>query len=599
MNDLSAFHFIRPYSLLLLIPYAVLSIQLLRNKKNQGNWSTICDSALLPYLLQHQSLASNRWPSIAIALTSLLAIFALAGPTWQRLPAPVFRNESALVIALDLSASMNAADTKPNRLVRARYKIADLLNHRKDGQTALLVFAGDAFTVTPLTNDVDTIENQLNALTTELMPIQGNLAQPALAKAVDLLKQAGLQQGHILFVTDGVEFNKSEVSTKLSSNYQLSVLAVGSKEGAPISLPEGGFLKDSQGSIVVSQLEESNLNKLVELGHGIYQPTTVDDTDIQHLLATIDKAEKQQGKASNDLQLEQWSDQGPWLLLLVLPVMALTFRKGFLCVALLLLSYPLPKTSYALDWQDLWHSKDQQAQQAYNQGNFTKAAELFSDPDWKAAAQYRAGQYDQSLESLKNSQTSSNAYNRGNALAQAGQLEAALKSYDEALARNPSDSDAQYNRDIVKKALNQQKQNQNQDKQEDKPTESDSKNTEPEQSADQQSNDGKPEQKTEQKASDQQQSANDQQSTETGNDAPKDTNNLKAQNQQNSEPADNDAKDHTQETTTPSLSTHDKDTKEQQQANEQWLKRIPDDPAGLLRRKFKYQYGQRKSAGNY
>jgi len=103
-------------------------------------------------------------------LAAWLTIIALAGPTWQRLPSPAFRNESALIIALNLSASMDAADIKPSRIAKARYKIADLLKQRKDGQTALLVYGGDAFTVTPLTSDVATISSQLEALTTDIMP---------------------------------------------------------------------------------------------------------------------------------------------------------------------------------------------------------------------------------------------------------------------------------------------------------------------------------------------------------------------------------------------------------------------------------------------
>lgn len=114
--------------------------------------------------------------------------FALAAPSWKRLPAPVFRNTASLVIALNLSESMNAEDIKPSRLVRARYKIADLLAQYKDGQIALLVYSGAAFMVTPLTNDIETIQSQLEALTTHIMPIAGNNPVAGLTKAVELFK---------------------------------------------------------------------------------------------------------------------------------------------------------------------------------------------------------------------------------------------------------------------------------------------------------------------------------------------------------------------------------------------------------------------------
>ena len=166
------FHFIRPYWLLALIPFLGVFSLLLKNKLSAGNWSSVCDAELLPYLLQDKAVNDSRWTLTTGAMASLLVIIALAGPTWKRLPSPVFRNDSALVIALSLAPSMDAEDIKPSRLIRARYKISDILAQRKDGQTALLVYAGDAFTVTPLTDDTETIESQLEALTTSIMRVQ-------------------------------------------------------------------------------------------------------------------------------------------------------------------------------------------------------------------------------------------------------------------------------------------------------------------------------------------------------------------------------------------------------------------------------------------
>ena len=432
--NLTDFHFIRPYWLLAVIPYMVILVLMLRNKLNQGNWSAVCDAALLPYILQEKAARQSRWPLTAGAIAALLVIIALAGPTWERLPSPVFRNDSAVVIALDLSRSMDAADIKPSRLIRARYKIADILKQRKDGQTALLVYAGDAFTVTPLTDDTETIASQLEALNTDIMPSQGSDTVLALEKAVELLKQAGLQKGQILLVTDGVDMDKTLAAVKSLDKYQLSILGVGTDDGAPIALPEGGFLKDERGNIVVPKLNSHELAKLAQTGNGVYQTITVNDADIQTVLAALDKPVQQQGKENTSLLLEQWADKGPWLLLLVLPLAALTFRKGLLCFALLLI-LPLPKNSYALGWQDLWQTKDQQAQQAFNKQDYAKAAAQFENPDWKAAAHYKAGEYDKALENLKNSKSSaSSAYNQGNALAQAGQLEEAVKAYEKALA---------------------------------------------------------------------------------------------------------------------------------------------------------------------
>jgi Ca-activated chloride channel homolog len=594
------FHFIRPYWLLAIIPFVVIVVLMVRNKLRLGNWSAVCDEELLPYLLQEKAVNQSRWPLTTGAIAALLVIIALAGPTWQRLPSPVFRNESALVIALDLSRSMDAEDIKPSRLIRARYKIADILKQRKDGQTALLVYAGDTFTVTPLTDDTETIDSQLSALTTAIMPSEGSNTELVLEKAVDLFKQAGLQKGGILLVTDGANVNKTLPAVKALDGYSLSIMGVGTADGAPIALPEGGFLKDGQGTIVIPKLNAGDLAKLAQAGKGVYQTITANDADIQTLLATMDKPVQQQGKENKNLLLDQWADKGPWLLLLVLPLAALSFRKGLLCFALLLL-LPLPKNSYAFQWQDLWQSKDQQAQQAYKNNQFEQAAKLFENPDWKAAAQYKAAQ--QELGEMKSPKTATGFYNQGNVLAKSSRFEEAIKAYDEALKRATDDQqlikDAKYNKELVEKELEKQKQKQQQDNKQDDKQQKSEKNSQQEkkgdkseQSEEQKASEQKPEQSEEKKS--QQQQADEQKSAENKEqqNKPEEKKPDTGKPQQAGQKKDEDKEQ-------PKQAPADaQPSDEQQQANEQWLKRIPDDPAGLLQRKFKYQYGQRKHQSN-
>jgi len=294
--------------------------------------------------------------------------------------------------------------------------------------------------------------------------------------------------------------------------------------------------------------------------------------------------------------LDQWEDKGPWVLLLVLPLAALSFRKGLLCFALLLL-LPLPKNSYAFEWQDLWQSKDQQAQQAYKNNQFEQAAKLFENPDWKAAAHYKVGEYDKALENLKNNRSALSAlsalsaYNQGNALAQSGQLEQAIKAYEKALTINPDDSDAKYNKALVEKELEKQKQEQQQQDDKQQQSKEDSQpgkeGDKSEKSEEQKKSEQKPEQSEEKKS--QQQQADEQASPE----------NKEQQNKPEEKKPDTDkahqaeqkkveGKEQPKQTPANALPSN-----EEQQANEQWLKRIPDDPAGLLKRKFKYQYGQK------
>lgn len=584
---MAEFHFIRPFWLLALLPYLVIIGLLVKSKLDQGNWAQICDTELLPYILQEKAVHRSRWPLMTAAIAGLLAIIAIAGPTWERLPSPVFRNVSALVIALDLSRSMDAADIKPSRLRRARFKIADILKQRKDGQTALIVYAGDAFTVTPLTNDTETINNQLSALTTSIMPSPGSDTATALQQAVSLLIQSGLNSGDILLVTDGVKFDQVEDEISKLKAYRLSVLAVGTADGAPIKQAQGDFLKNSAGEIVIPKLDSSTLRKLANTGGGRFQLLTNDSSDINSLQNFFDRRTDYEDKDASDLLLDQWLERGPWLLLLVLPLAALSFRRGVLTVVFLLLM-PIPKTSYALEWQDLWQTGDQQGQKLFAEEQYQQASEQFDNPEWKASAQYKAGQHEQVIETLKDVKTSDAFYNTGNAHTQLQQFKNAIDAYDNALELDPNNADAKENRELVKKLLEQQEQqqqsgNDNQESNEQDQSESDQnqQSQDNESESDQQSDESSQEQSQDSEQSPDQQQNNAEPSEQDSSEA------------QSPEPSESDQPEPSDETAEPMASPESPD--ESEQANEQWLKRIPDDPAGLLKRKFKYQYGQKKN----
>ena len=605
---LGDFHFLRPWWLLALLPAAVLLYRLIKHPYRRGDWVNVCDAELLPFILQEKPVQTGSAGWVAASLATLLCILALAGPTWQRLPSPAFRNDSALVIALDLSKSMNAADIKPSRIARARYKIADILKQRKDGQTALLVYSGDAFTVTPLTTDTATINSQLEALTTDIMPSPGSNTGVAIDKAADLLHQAGLARGHILLVTDGADADSVARAGKALGDYRLSVLALGTPEGAPIPLAGGGFLKDGQGNIVVSKLDTAELSELASVGHGIYQAVTADDGDIANLGSQFNQAEHQDKIEQTDLRLQQWDEKGPWLLLLVLPWAALRFRKGLLALALIFL-LPLPQDAFALDWQSLWQTQDQRAQQAFGQQQYQQAAEQFSDPDWRAAAQYKAGQYREAAETLKETQTADGHYNRGNALAKAGQLQEALQAYQQALKLDPKHADAQHNKALVEKQLQEQEQQQqdkdqssseqsgeNQKQQDQQSEQSEQKDQQQKQDQDQaQSNQEQKDQQ--QQNQDQAQPGQDDDRADSAKPKPQPGEDKQPEpDQQNERPDEarrSPANPKPEQAAQSSQAEHPDEQDEAQRANDQLLKRIPDEPTGLLKRKFKYQYGQR------
>lgn len=567
---LNNFHFLRPYAFLALLPLIYFVIKNYRqNAGSIAHWQKVCDIELLPYLLENSSGKNSKLAFWLTIFCATFAIFALAAPTWQRQPAPAFRNNSALVIALNLSQTMNAQDVKPSRLIRARYKISDLLSQRKDGQTALLVYTDAAFTVTPLTSDTQTIQSQLEALTTDIMPAQGNNAVAGLEKAMTLLKQAGLPQGHILLITDSAN-NATDFAKKLGG-YRLSVLGIGTAEGAPISLPEGGFAKDESGQILVPKLQTTQLRELAATGFGQFQLITADDSDVKNLLKTFDSPLNQAANDKTNLFLEQWEDSGYYLILLILPWAAWQFRKGAFYLAILFL-LPISKNSYALDVQNLWKTPDQLAQKAYEKRDYPKAAQKFENPEWKAAAQYQAGDFESAA---KHFEQAKNFYNLGNALAKKGQLQEALTAYEQAITENPYDNDAKVNKELVAKELEKQKEKQKQDSPQNQSQQNEKSNKdsqEKEKEKENKDSDSKPQPKDEHKSGE---------NPEKQEDSKQEESKQESQPEKQNEPKSEQAKKQIQA---------QKITTEQAQANEQWLKRIPDDPATLLKRKFKYQY---------
>ena len=322
------------------IPAVISGVILLsRRQLGLGNWQNVIDPALAPHVLSRSvnRRSDNRW--WLAGLGGVIAAIALAGPAWQRMEQPVFRSDQAVVVALDLSRSMDAQDIAPSRLIRARLKILDMLDRRGSGQTALVVYSSNAFTVTPLTTDTDTIAALVNSLSTDIMPSRGSYPAAAINKGKQLLEQAGAAVGEVLLVTDGSSSPATErVARDLrESGYTLSVLAVGTAEGAPIPRLSGGFVTDQSGNIAVPRLEESSLRSLASAGGGRFSLLSTDNRDLDYLLSG-ETGSRQAG--DQNLTTDIWREEGPWLVLLLLPLAAMAFRRGWLVVLLIFILPP-------------------------------------------------------------------------------------------------------------------------------------------------------------------------------------------------------------------------------------------------------------------
>jgi len=576
---LADFHFLRPVWLWALPLLAALIVLLAFRKLGPGSWQRVVDPSLVPHVLSRSATrgSDHRWWLAALA--GIIAILALAGPAWQRVEQPVYRTDQALVIALDLSRSMDAQDVAPSRLMRARLKILDILEKRGGGQTALVVYSANAFTVTPLTTDTDTIAALVNSLSTDIMPSRGSYPSTAIAKGRALLEQAGAAVGEILLVTDGGYSPAAERAARELRNtgYTLSILGVGTREGAPIPRLSGGFVTDQSGQIAVPRLEAEPLRGMAEAGGGRFALLSADDRDIESLLSG---AAGPRSASDDSLETDQWREEGPWLVLLLLPLGALAFRRGWIMLVVLAV-LPLARPAQASLWEDLWYTRDQQAERRLQAGEPDEAAALFKDPDWQAVAQYRAGDYAASAHNFAESEDTRSLYNLGNALARQGELESAIDAYEEVLERDPDYEDARYNRDLLQQAQQQQQQQQQGDQQ---------------QSADQQGEgqqQSEPGDESEQESSEQSGQSDSQQDSDASQReqeaSQEDLEALQEELQRAAEEAERNQEQVAQQMTPEELEALRRQ-QEQQEAMEQWLRRIPNDPGGLLRRKFRYQY---------
>lgn len=557
-------HWFRPEWLLIMPLLALLIWRLWHRQKRAGRWQMLLPTQFHAVLLNGGRGSNSKLPWVALGLAWLLALFALLGPSWQRVEQISQKPVDPLVVILELTPQMLATDTPPTRLEQARRKLLDLLQKRSDAQTAIVVYAGSAHTLVPLSDDLVTSHNLLDAIRPSIMPITGQRADLAVHKALHLLKQGALGQGRILLITSSLsETERQGIREALrGQSPPLLILGVGTADGAPVTQENGSLLKDDQGAILVPRLDSNSLSEFADQVDGVYHQARNDEEDLRSLgLLTSPQHVRSDGQV---VQLDTWADQGHWLLLPLLLIAALAGRRGWLfCLPLL---FMFPQNSQAFEFQDLWLRPDQQGQRLLEQHRAAEAAQHFEDPRWKGVALYEAQDYASAAQQFAQGTRAEDHYNRGNALARSGELAAALDAYEQALDRQPDFPAALSNRTLVQSLLdeaNVQKPAQDEQNKADQGEEGQQASQDPNSST---------------APADQNPSRSDQPGTSES--LPPDSS-----GQATSGDAMDDAP-----TARPPLQTADSPiTGERRQELEQWLRQIPDDPGELLRRKFRYE----------
>jgi Ca-activated chloride channel family protein len=425
---MSALHFLRPEWLWLLLGIPVLGWIWWKRQPNQDPWTGVVDPALRPYVLEDNAERPRAWLGLLWAsLFAALLVLALAGPAWKKRPQTLVQTRTPLVIAMDLSQRSLQADLPPSRLIRMRAKVAQLLQARAGAQVALVVFAGTAHAVTPLTDDPANIEVFLPDLQPAIMPEGGQSPAAALRLARKMLRDNGYNTGDIVLLTDSADADAiKEAAVAHAQGYDVSALGVNATS--------------------------SGLRSVAQSGGGGYAAMAVGPSDIAELGLNVAKdadtaATKAKGAAT-------WEDGGwillPLLLLLLLPM----FRRG--AVALVLVLGFFSSLSPSAQAADVWRRKDQVEYAQMKQGNDA----------------YRQGRYEDAIKAYSKVDTAEGHYNLANALAKSGKYQEALKAYDRSLQMQANNADAIANRETVARAAkrkppqgNNHRQNQSQPQQ--------------------------------------------------------------------------------------------------------------------------------------
>jgi Ca-activated chloride channel family protein len=474
-----ALHFLRPAWLWLLAAAPLIYFSASFQDDVRARCKPYIDAELLDHLVVNRRKRWQLRPVHTLCALIVLGAVALAGPTWKREQQPFSEDKAPLVIALDLSQTMDAIDLPPTRLERTKLKLRDLLAARNGGRTALFVYAGTSHMVLPFTSDHSLLDLYVSSLTTAVMPVPGKDTAAALRAIQDFLKDEPVP-GTILFVTDGVEPRAISALEKFAQENgdknDILVLGVGTSRGGPIRTGDNTFLTGATRARVFSKLDVGELRSLN--ANGVPTSTlTLNGDDVtwiqrhaQHHLASVQQKDNQ----------TQWINEGYWLTFPIVALAMFWFRKGWTVrwnsaalAAVLILTpgstlapgpdAPPPPQSASLTWKaawmDLWLTPDQQGRYYFEHAQYEKAAEHFEDPAWRGLSFARAGKYQDALNEFALNDSADAWFNQGDALAHLGKYPEAVRAFQEALARRHPWPEAQQNLELVQSLIPSPKKN--------------------------------------------------------------------------------------------------------------------------------------------
>jgi Ca-activated chloride channel family protein len=448
--DWNLFHFIRPQWLWFFIPMLIISALTLINVTPKQKWPQFIDKHLRPFIIQKGNRFAKIGPILIFILFSSAIIISIAGPTWKKTELPGAKNEAVLLIGLDLSQSMMCEDISPNRLERAKFYIKDLLEANPGSKVGLLAFAGTAHHVITPCDDYHLIEYQLESLLPGVMPVPGTNYNHLLTLADSTLNRSQAP-GTLMLITDVIDASQKTLLTTFTQNskHSIELLCLSTPQGAPIPSYGKGQYFVKNGKQVISKLDQ---NILFELQNNPKINVNTFSFDKDNVTQIAEKVRENliyrnpEGETSED-----WEEMGFMLLWLVLVIMVLWFRKGWMIQYAIILFAFNSCTTKVESWEDLWYSKDYQAQQAMDKQSYESAAQTFESLSHKAVAFYKAGDYESAIALFKLDSSSTSMYNLGLAYAASGQYELAAEALQKAQASDPDN-------DLIQQSIQQNEQ---------------------------------------------------------------------------------------------------------------------------------------------
>lgn len=438
-------------------------------------------------IIAPDTVGGRRWVKGSLLMgTVLFTAVALAGPKYGYRWQEIRQQGVDIIIALDCSRSMTAADIQPTRLERAKREVFDLLAMLKGDRVGLVAFAGTAFLQCPLTLDYEAFNLFLNTLSPEYLPVGGTDITGALATALNSFDPKGTSDKAVILITDGENTGNGDplkaAETLKEKDIKLFCIGVGGSDGVPIPEPAGGFKKDRSGQIVLSRLDENTLKKMAVVTGGTYVRSVAGDMDLDAIY-TDEILRTMQAETVSSGRKQVWEDRFQWplalaLLCLVAELLLPVTRKTVavaLGAALMLL--PMPPAE-ANDTRN--------GIAAYEKGDFDQALKLFTDAQLNAPdrpeilynvadAYYKTGNFEAAIEHYKQVLKTDDAqlrrkalYNLGNAEFRNGNAKNAIGHYETALSIDPDDRLTKENLEFVKKVLEQRQQQQSGDGQKDR-----------------------------------------------------------------------------------------------------------------------------------